>query len=278
MKKIIFSIFIALSCSVSAQVGINNESPKASLHIKGSTGTDILRVDSAGVAANTRLIIKDSGNVGIQTNVPTQDLHINKGIRVSSMQSKIADTANYKYVHMTNSDGVVGRVKLKDYFMTELPNVRSMKYVSKTTTLDVPNFHPDSTITKLGVLSIRYDPNDGNGFLQFRVDSANYYTMYYKKFGTGIQNPEGGNALELRYYQNNSRNPLNGGVWEKFPDDFNAMNRDLGSAIILLNNTGHVYRVTLNANGTTFHNSNPDNVSRPVPQITIFLEQTLNEL
>jgi len=58
-------------------VGINTASPVASLHVSGSSGSVLLKIDSP--ASSSILYISGSGNVGVGTSTPTQKFTITAG-------------------------------------------------------------------------------------------------------------------------------------------------------------------------------------------------------
>lgn len=291
MKKYLFLysfFFLFFSFLSQAQVGINTTNPQAGLHIVASNDTlPIIRVDSIGI--NKALFYVDSvGNVGVHT-VPTARLHVKDGLTLRGLLDKTQDTVAYNHVlavrysnNGSDSIGDIQRIPIKNYFLTEKPNIRSVKYTFKSIRLDAPDFDSDSTITQLGSFSIRYVTNNGGSFgshFQFKVNKPTYFSIYLKKAGGGTRGEYNQTNREMRYYTNYSRNAAPANTWITLPgNEFVATLRDIGSALILLNNLKEIYRVTFNANGSGFYNPNPDNIAKPSPQITIFLEQVVNEL
>jgi len=270
MKKILLILAVALTSNLAySQVGINSDDPKATLYIKSLENKDALRVDSLN--GKQLMKVTDSGNVGIHVDAPTQPLHVKDGVRFRDMKSQLNDTINYRKILFSDDAGNVNTLPFDNYFVRELPSVRTIQYTTVTSELYSGNRTKDSSTVSLGIINARfnYSPsNNGYDYLQIMVNQTNFYSIYYEKSGAGAKAGPNSDS-ELRYYQ---KGEATAGNWINFPADFDALKRDMGTAIILLNNAKHVYRMTVIANQALQADNSIDLKAVPA-QITIFLER-----
>lgn len=82
MKIILISASILFCDLVNAQVGINTNSPTATLHVQGLDSEDKLKITNH-VGTND-VVVKNSGNVGINVDAPTNKLEINNNGEVNT--------------------------------------------------------------------------------------------------------------------------------------------------------------------------------------------------
>lgn len=296
MKKILL-LFVVVSVANTAfsQIGINNDDPKATLHVKGQKDTIPFLIDDS--KEKEILQVTKDGKVGIGGKTSDSDLHVTtKGaIRIEGMKDQSFNAEEYNRVLVTNEAGKVAHLPL-GIFETDLPNIRTIKYHWHHAELSGTAAEVRTkTTTTLGDIRVRYSPASNSelnwGYIQIQFLKPNYYACYWEKMGAGTlvtdyTNKPYKQAGEVaRYFQGKDRGypnineaesawinfrAMGGSSAEQVKDNYNPGNRDIITAILVLNNSKHIYRLNFVANGKI-------NATADVPavngSITTFIEQ-----
>lgn len=119
MKKILlFAVVLTTGYATAQQgnVGINTDTPNATLEVKSKTGTtNATKNLELKNAANTTLVtVLDDGKVGIGTAVPTEKIEINGKIKTSSL------TGTNVGVVVVSSTGVLEREQLSKFMISDV--------------------------------------------------------------------------------------------------------------------------------------------------------------
>jgi len=281
MKKISL-LFIAVLGSATVafgQVGLNMETtPQGTLHIVGEKDSDVMRIDTNN--GTESLTISKNGKVGIKTNAPTRALDVNGSVTLEKLAA--ADTNVHRHVLVTNSIGNIESINY-DRFIKGTITPRAIKYA--THSCEINSSCPTNSILSFGKIRVRLNetwqnPTANPGHIEFQLVEANHYSVYWEKAGSGSDDK---GWVGYRYFNGSDKgySTLNTSAnsWIKFklrqgttntyiPNDFNSANRDITTAIILLNNSRVVYRVTFLSNPRLGGGAVP-------PQVTIFIEELL---
>lgn len=296
MKKIFLTMccgcfFLATSVAQTQKVGIGTTNPEATLHIvKGVNDSTYFRVDDQ--TGKELIRVDRSGNIGVNTSKPGRGLEVDQ-LRMEGLVTPV-DTTHYRSVLVTDTIGNIENISY-DYFVRSAPLPKTLKYTSKSTTLDANTTTNSVTELPDGKLRVRYSlgSTGETSFLQFQVTEGNSYTIYWEKAGdTGTA---GGSWVGYRF----ARGRIDGyasvnhsdSAWETFkyrsgnsasatppalsaylPDNFNSSARDIVTAIILLENSQLIYRVTALANPALPANSSIG-LHGVSSNITLFLEE-----
>ena len=131
--------------SVSKEIGINNASPDANLHVVGNTYvTSNLTVD-----LNTLHVDANKHFVGIETNYPDATLHLMGNAYIS--EDLTVDTDTFHVDSATNSVGV--ETKTPEANLHVVGNV----YVSSNLTVDTNTLHVDTEANHIGINNVNPD-------------------------------------------------------------------------------------------------------------------------
>jgi len=128
--KFILLPSMLLFCNIfNAQVGINTNSPTATLHLQGNALDDKLKITNQ--AGRNDVIVKNTGNVGINIDTPTNKLEINNG------------TGANTGLKLTTGAGA-GRFLMSDSAGNAYWNTSNIKFGSVPTAgVNLPNFDTD---------------------------------------------------------------------------------------------------------------------------------------
>ena len=131
--------------SVSKEIGINNASPDANLHVVGNTYVS----SNLTVDVNTLHVDANKHFVGIETNYPDATLHLMGNAYVS--EDLTVDTDTFHVDSATNSVGV--ETKTPEANLHVVGNV----YVSSNLTVDTNTLHVDTEANHIGINNINPD-------------------------------------------------------------------------------------------------------------------------
>lgn len=287
-------LLLATDLVQAQKIGVNTVDPKSSLHVKGVTNSDhFLLEDENG----KRLIVVDKkGQTSVRVGSPKTDKSLETD-RLKLEGLALADTNVYRNVLVIDTIGQIESIPYDRFIRsTPLPNV--LKYSAKTVLID--GNIATTSVTELGVLRVRYrlDPNPseankGVGYIEFQVKDTNDYTLYWEKAGdTGSSTP-GETWVGYRFALGNVTGyptvSHTDSTWETFKrrtgtgsislpdpsvykvDNFNYAARDIVSAIILLDNSQKIYRVTALSNGVL--DASSTGAHRVSSSITFFIEE-----
>ncbi|MBB4807387.1 hypothetical protein HNP38_002691 [Chryseobacterium defluvii] len=244
----------------------------------GTTTDSSLDLLTSGLG---RMKIAANGNVGINTQTPTEKLDNNGITRLRNLPQNGATNAIY-----TQSGGTASATQNQTFtgtrtvvadangvlgYVTGLPsvaepNTQTLTYARKTVSPIDANTPTNSVVT-IGTLSLRFNGTSaGAANMEYNLSSANHVTILYHKAGSGGAN------LEEWGRQASAAN-----TWYSFNGetgnatrDINPNNRDIAYAIITLHNTKEVYRITANANGNIAADGS---VPAVTSSITLFVER-----
>ena len=125
--------------SVSKEIGINNASPDANLHVVGNVYVS----SNLTVDLNTLHVDTNKHFVGIETNFPDATLHLMGNAYIS--EDLTVDTDTFHVDSTTNSVGI--ETKTPDANLHVVGNV----YVSSNLTVDTDTLHVDTTTHSVGI-------------------------------------------------------------------------------------------------------------------------------
>lgn len=303
MKRLYILLFCStlISGSAFAQVGVNTKDPKAALHVKTVDNTiPVLKVDNASKEV---LRVEKDGSMGIG-GVTTIDrsIHVKADeIRLEGLKDQTSNTQKFNNVVVTDAAGNVEKVPL-GIFVTDLPTPKTIKYEAHSFTWD--NSQSQQTIEAASTLDmdnshvrVRFSPVTSGtdaykyGYIQIQMKEPNFYAMFWEKAGGGFGEHNGSsgdssnNGDVSRYFNGVSKGyptasndgwvnfqtidtyPSGTSNWDKpsyKADNYNPGNGDIVTALLVLNNSKHFYRL----NFVGYYKSGTGS-----GRMTIFIEQ-----
>lgn len=243
------------------------------------------------------LAFAQTGKVGINTENPTETLQINGSARITDLPingtaNSISTNANGTASESKNqsfnatktlvvdNNGVVGAIEGLPSMNTE--EVRTVQYASKMTTID--DYTPTTSELRLGNIKIRFDgtyPKGGQQKFSIQIpdDAVLYDSAGYEAWGdnviiSGYKVGWGG----LSGVQDYTKSITKGNTWTTI--DYNVPDvwrNDTVQYMIVLVNTGDVYRFTASVNTTIDYNERTTPYGSPA-QVMMFLERMTSTL